>query len=92
MRWAEVVAVAVVVVDEVQASEHVASVSTMTMNVFADQVLLAVEAVVIVSFCSATGGMCGAWTSCPPSGAQPSDLHSVMYSEATQTLLGGHGA
>jgi hypothetical protein len=63
MRWAEVVAVAVTVAEEVHASEHVASVSTMTMKVLAVQVVLAVEVVVMLSFCSLTGGMCGAWTS-----------------------------
>jgi hypothetical protein len=42
------------------ASEHVASVSTMTKNVVALNVLLAVDAVVIVSFCSAVPGIHGA--------------------------------
>lgn len=59
MRCAEVVA-ETVVLPVLKASEHVASVSTMTKNVVALKVLEAVEVVVIVSFCSAVPGIQGA--------------------------------
>jgi hypothetical protein len=59
MRCADVVAETVVLL-VLHASEQVASVSTMTKNVVALNVLLAVDAVVIVSFCSAVPGIHGA--------------------------------
>jgi hypothetical protein len=49
-----------VVLFVLHASEHVASVSTITKNVVALNVLLAVDVVEMLSFCSAVPGIHGA--------------------------------
>ncbi len=76
MRWALVVAVAVVDV-EVQASEQVASASTRTKVVRALKVELAAELAPIATFCSTNGGIIGAMTSCCPLWVYPIWEHSV---------------